>query len=123
MADKLHPHSKDIISEIDTDVSFYNMSRYRKIKTLKDKDGNYYLATLYPEDMYIPESDTDSWHQVTAGEEGRLDLIAYLYYNTPDLYWVIAYANDIDDPFDVKAGTILRIPSIQSLYGIGGILA
>jgi len=43
----------------------------------------------------------------------RLDLIAEQAYRDPQLFWIIAAANEIEDPFNVPEGTILRIPSID----------
>lgn len=60
---------------------------------------------------------------VSIAEEGRLDIIANQYYNTPRFWWVIALANNIIDPFDIPVGTTLRIPTIISLYNKGGVLS
>lgn len=41
----------------------------------------------------------------------RLDLLAELYYNRPDLWWFILDHNpEINDPANIPAGTVLRIP-------------
>lgn len=121
--DRLHKNSKAIKREYRIDASKEPLSRYRNLVRLVDEDGRDYIEMLTDEDMYVPESPDDIIHEVKPGEEGRLDLISYKYYNTPGLYWVICYANNIDDPMDVKAGTILRIPSWTTLYGYGGILS
>jgi len=48
---------------------------------------------------------------------GRLDLLSYKVYGTPYLWWVIALANDIMDPFDQTAvGNLLMIPDIADVY-------
>lgn len=70
----------------------------------------------------IVKSDDDNTHIVLPEQEGRLDIIANIYYKDPSLWWAIALANNIIDPFIVKAGTILRIPPIESLYVVGGAL-
>jgi hypothetical protein len=31
------------------------------------------------------------------------------YYNTPKLWWTILLANDIQNPFDIKEGSIIKI--------------
>lgn len=42
---------------------------------------------------------------------GRLDLVSDYFYNTPDLWWLIAIANDIINPFeDMFIGQTLFIP-------------
>ena len=49
-------------------------------------------------------------------EENRLDIIAHKIYGKASLYWVICYANNISDPYNVPAGTILFLPDFASLY-------
>lgn len=50
-------------------------------------------------------------HVVRNTDIGRLDLLAYEYYGTPSLWWVIADANDIINQFDLTLGQALKIPS------------
>lgn len=78
-------------------------------------DGTYLWDTFQfrPD---IPESDDDLYHELTAGEEGKFDLLAFYYYGTVDLWWVIAAANGVLNPWRVPAGTRLRIPSIDVVY-------
>lgn len=48
---------------------------------------------------------------------GRLDLLAYRVYGETRLWWVIALANGIDDPFDDSlAGQLLVIPSLTDVF-------
>ena len=56
-------------------------------------------------------SEFDNYHQVTAYDQFRLDLIAYRYYLSTDYWWIIATANNLFDPFNLVIGSILRIPS------------
>ena len=51
-----------------------------------------------------------SFYTVPKEEENRLDLISWYFYKTPELFWIIMAINDIIDPFDVKEGTVLKIP-------------
>lgn len=97
-----------------------NFSRYKKLKRLIDEEGNSYIET--PEKMVIRETHKDSFYSVEVGCENRLDLISYKFYRTPFLYWAIAYANNIENPFDVPAGIVLRIPDISSIQGPGGVI-
>lgn len=103
-------------------TSSKNTDRYRNCKILKDKStGELLLSTR--ESSEIPVQSTDKYHRVAVNESSRLDIIAHNYYKNPLLWWVIAQANDIYDPFkSIPPGTILRIPSIESLYGNNGIL-
>lgn len=95
-------------------------SRYRRLKRLLNEDDEEYIETY--ETISIPESSNDSFHTVTKAEEDRLDLISFHYYKNPLLYWVIAEASGIIDPFNVPAGTVLRIPEKQSLFGKNSII-
>lgn len=61
-----------------------------------------------------------SYREVTLREQNRLDVIAEDEYGDQRLFWVIALANDILDPFNVKKGTILKIPQISVLHSRGG---
>lgn len=55
-------------------------------------------------------------HVVTAGEEGRPDLISYRYYNTVEYWWLICVANDIQCPFlELYPGRELKVPSILDI--------
>lgn len=52
-------------------------------------------------------------YQLHTWQDGeRLDSLANDYYQRPGLWWKIMNANpEIDNPFDIKPGTILRIPN------------
>lgn len=54
-------------------------------------------------------------HKVKA--EDTLDSLALTYYNNPTFWWMIAYFNNIQDPFiDIyKTYTILKIPSMSGI--------
>lgn len=96
--------------------------RYRNCKILTDKEtGEVLLSTREIKDIF--ETPTDTYHRIESHELNRLDLLAYKYYQNPLLWWVIAQANNIFDPFsEISVGTLIRIPSIESLYGNNGIL-
>lgn len=96
--------------------------RYKNCKILKDNDtGDTLISTRDIND--IPLATNDIYHTVTVNEESRLDLIADNYYGNPLLWWVIAQANQIYDPFNKPvSGDIIRIPSVTTLYGNDGIL-
>jgi hypothetical protein len=99
---------------------YVNMSRYNNTRCIIDnKTGNIYHETY--NDYHISESSNDRFYTVTVKTEDRLDIISMMFYGSPLNWWIIALTNNIIDPFDVKAGTILRIPPIISLYEEGGI--
>ena len=65
----------------------------------------------------FPPSDIDATYRVRITDLGRLDLLAYQYYENVNLWWVIAYVNDIVDPLtDMSIGQLLRIPSREVVF-------
>ena len=68
----------------------------------------------------IPNSPNDIYHTVTQADAGRLDLISYEYYKTPELKWVIASVNGIFFPAEeIVENLVLRIPDINQLTNLG----
>ena len=97
--------------------SYYSsLSRYKDIRTIRVEEDNHLIhETMY--DFKIPEDDSDKYYTVLPRQEGRLDVISLLNYGVSTYWWVIGLANNIIDPIeDIKAGMVLRIPSIMSLY-------
>lgn len=89
-------------------------NRYALTPTIIEDDKNIvYDVFVKPE---IGESSADIYHVVENSQEGRLDVLAQKYYNNPSLWWMIAIANDIVDPFVLVSGTTVRIPSISTYY-------
>ena len=83
-------------------------SRYRNLDRIVYEDGVEIQET--PNEVNIKHTTGDQFYIVPVEHENRLDLIAYKFYNTPRLWWVVAYANKLDDPFNVPVGSRLRIP-------------
>ena len=91
-----------------------NYSRYKKhLRILEDSDEQY-IETYEP--PTIEKSSTDVYHLVTLADVNRLDLVSYQYYKTPLLWWIIAEASEINDPFNVPLGTVLRVPQLSQIY-------
>lgn len=106
------PTNEDI--EYENDLGFPDTSRYKYNKVIKYEDGTCFRLWQIPE---FPNSETDSFYQVPAGEVNRLDLISSTIYGTVDLWWVLATVNNIADPFvEVEAGKLLRVPAITEVY-------
>ena len=98
------------------------MNRYKNCKILKDVATSELLLSIRPE-ITIARSNDDIWHRVKINEVCRLDLLAYKYYNNALYWWIIADANNIYNPLEeIAPGTLVRIPSLLSLYGTNGIL-
>lgn len=90
------------------------VTRYENIRRIQD-NSNIFHETF--NNYKIPESDSDQYITVNIATENRLDVIACRYYKSPIMWWVIALANDIIDPLgEIPAGTVLRIPSLTSVY-------
>lgn len=75
----------------------------------------------------FPRDSSDIPYVVENVYEGRLELIATVFYDEPRWWWVIAQYNNILDPFsEVTAGRILMIPTktrVTALLGVeqGGV--
>ena len=71
----------------------------------------------------IPQAD-DVYVVIDQYHLGRLDLLAYQQYGDPDLWWVIALANNINViPTDVVLGMSVRIPPknyVDAFIAAGG---
>lgn len=89
-------------------------NRYALTPTILEDDKNVVYDVFVKPD--IGESGADIYHTVDVSQEGRLDILAQLYYEDPSLWWMIAIANEIIDPFVVVAGSTVRIPSVSTYY-------
>jgi len=73
----------------------------------------------------IPQLETDAEMTITAVYEARPDLLAYDLYQDSKLWWVFAARNpDILGPdpyFNMKDGTKIRVPRIETLRQTLGI--
>jgi hypothetical protein len=99
-----------------------NLNRYRTERLITDLNSKEKFLESYQR-KEIPVSPEDLYHQVRPEEEDRLDLISYRYYQTPLLWWIIAEANGLTNLLvGPEVGDMLRVPSITTLYGNGGML-
>lgn len=81
--------------------------RYSTTKYKTDELNQLHMeTTIYPR---IKASNDDLYIIATASD--RLDLLAKKYYNDPNLWWIIAAANNINDAtLYLEPGQQLRIP-------------
>lgn len=82
------------------------MRRYKKTGDefhhhILSKDS-FYDKNIFDEMNYIE-------HTLSVGE--RLDFLAHKYFGAEDLWYIIALCNNIVNPFSLKIGTTLRIPT------------
>lgn len=103
-------------------IHYNHMSRYTRNRAVYNPNVNsIYLEST---NQYSIAMDKEPiYHVVDILEEGRLDKIAALYYGDASFYWAIAMANNIIDPFIIKANTILKIPYIENLFDNDGPLS
>jgi hypothetical protein len=91
------------------------LSRYNGIRMLLTDNNIPIQETLDPFD--IPELEEDRFFEVTQEFAHRPDLISLKFYGTLQLYWVIAYANDMIDAFaETYTGRRLRIPDRENVF-------
>ena len=91
-----------------TDLS----SRYYYQQTVTDTNHE----TLYGIAPNIPGYAVNAevtYHTVTSSEADRLDKVAFFEYGKASLWWLIAWANKIIDPFILVKGTTLIIPLLD----------
>lgn len=101
---------------------FNHMSRYKRSRQLYNPDvDSVYLESMNRYDIIV--SDTPIYHVVDILEENRLDKIAFEYYGDASLYWAIAMANNMVDPFILAPNTIIVIPYIEDLFDNNGPLS
>ena len=97
------------------------LNRHFQMKTFSVDGVNYLDA---PEEDVIPSQPDDLFVTVKAGEDFRLDLIAQRVYDNPELWWIIARANRIFNPFDeLEPGITLRVPSRNAVFRGEGTLS
>jgi len=92
-----------------------NNSRYKHIDEILLSDGKNIKSTLGPIDLSIYPFEGTNMYTVTNADENRIDIIATKVYGSAAFYWVLCYINNIEDPLNVPAGTILFTPPISSL--------
>lgn len=99
--------------------NYKHISRYAPYRTIINRTTN--TTYLESPNTYLTIEDLDTvYHIVEPYQAGRLDIISNIYYKTPQHFWAIAWANNIIDPLTIVAGTVLVIPSLDSLYNQGG---
>jgi hypothetical protein len=92
--------------------NFKSTSRYANGLVATNRSGKNFLVLRSP--LQLVESSGDIFVTITADIANRPDLISQKAYGNPELWWVIYEFNGIRDPmFDLKPGTVLRIPELE----------
>ena len=84
-------------------------SRYTKSKVLYYGDNNKVTFETYKRKDVV-FSENDKFIQINSSTEYRPDIISYVAYGIPELWWYIMQANGIKDIYEFKSGITLRIP-------------
>ena len=85
---------------------------------LFEMEGDLALTTF--ERPWYKRDNTEKYFDVQAKYIGRLDLISQAIYGTVELWWLLAWANGIVDPFtEVIPGLRLVIPPIAETRNRG----
>lgn len=103
---------------------FNHLSRYRGLRQVVHNYNsveNRFTALETPNPF--SSNVAVKYHEVTADEENRLDIIAHRHLGSARYSWVIAYFNKIEDGFTVRVGQTLIIPKdVTSLLKQGELL-
>lgn len=97
-------------------------TRYDSKVRLRLEDNKLVVRNLKNPDLTATQSERDIIHTVTLDENERPDLIALKFYGDARLYWVVLGANGFREKSQVKKGLVIRIPSMNSLYGSNGLI-
>lgn len=96
------------------EVSLNRFSFLTQAKLRETKDGAvFWELTEFPKILQETQED-DVLLRLKSPE--RLDNLAYRFYGSPQLWWVIAFANRFRLPsLSLKPGMVVRIPSFRFL--------
>lgn len=97
-------------------------TRYDSKVRLRLNDNKLVIRNLKSPDLKANQSERDIIHTVTLDERERPDLVALNFYGDARLYWVILGANGLRERSQLKEGLVVRIPSMNALYGSDGLI-
>lgn len=91
------------------------LSRYNGLRLLLNESRIPVLESWEMDEIAI--SSKDRYFEVTGEFEHRPDLVSLMFYGTEQLYWVIAWANQMTEPFaQTTVGKRLRIPDREIVF-------
>ena len=97
-------------------------TRYDSKVRLRLNDNKLVIRNLKSPYLKANQSERDIIHTVTLDERERPDLVALNFYGDARLYWVILGANGLRERSQLKEGLVIRIPSMNALYGSDGLI-
>jgi len=93
---------------------FLSDSRYTNGVVSVNRNGQQFLVVRNL--LVLNPAPTDSFITVTNEMINRPDIISYIAYQRPDLWWAICDINTIKNPYtDIKVNQRLRIPELNLL--------
>ena len=93
---------------------FLSGSRYTNGVVSVNRNGDQFLVLR--ELLTLLPAPTDSFLNITNEMINRPDVISYIAYQRPDLWWAIFDLNNIKNPFtDLVVNQRLRIPELSLL--------
>ena len=106
-------------------VDYNHISRYKGLRQLIHNPNYIDSRFVSLETPNALQSNINvRFYEVPFSEENRLDLIANKFLGDSTYAWIIAYINEIDDGFTVRAGQRIKIPvSFYDLFNSGELLA
>jgi len=97
-------------------VNISRLSRYASSDVFNA--GGSLILNTFDVSLYSSTGD-EQYYEVKSEDENRLELIAYKLYGDATLWWLLAYANGIIDPFtEISIGTRLLIPRKEEVFNI-----
>lgn len=96
--------------------SRYHRTELFQLSNEKTKDPTDVFVWGVWTPITFPASDGDITYRVLQKDPGRLDLLAESFYGNPNLWWVIAHVNNIIDQFELVIGSLLLIPSKETVF-------
>ncbi len=94
----------------------YSRKRFYSIFTLGNTETLDFLSFQWTRFSDFLQNYPVVYHRVQEVDIGRLDNIAYQYYEQTEAWWIIMLANNMSDIFnDMYVGQLLIIPSISQI--------
>ena len=97
-------------------ISIDKNSRYNST-TLFNVEGILFFNTWNKKKYTV--TGNEQYYEVKASDAGRIDLVAFNLYGDVSLWWLLAYANGIIDPFvEIPVGTRLLVPLRNEVFNL-----
>jgi len=100
--DAINVSKKDIIDSV---------SRYQKSRVIYYGDLPKTAFEIYKRVPTTSSSTLDKVTLISAGWEYRPDLVSFDIYGSPDFWWKIMEANNMNDILQFKTGKTIRLPA------------